>query len=87
MVAVRVTRRGQLVASTGARVFSALASSRADPDAWYGRDAKLFKVGRSAATAEIRIDDKVEVGEAVYTVRDIETLTRWEVALTAERTT
>ena len=86
VVAVRVTRRGQVVASTGARVYSALASSRADPDAWYGRDAKLFKVGRSAATSEIRIDDRVEAGDAVYAVRDIET-TRWEVALTAERTT
>ena len=86
MVAVRVTRRGQLVASTGARVYSAVESSRADPDAWYGRDAKLFKVGRTAATAGIRIDDKLEAGEAVYAVRDIET-TRWEVTLTAERTT
>ena len=86
VVAVRVTRRGQLVASTGARVYEAQASSRADPDAWYGRDARLFKVGRSAATARIRIDDKVEVGEGeVYAVRDIAT-SRWEVALTAERT-
>ena len=87
VVAVRVTRRGEPVAATGARVYSANETARADPDAWYGRDARVFEVGRSAATAEIRIDDRIEAGEAeVYAVRDIET-TRWAVRLTAERTT
>lgn len=85
-MAVRVTRRGALVASTGARVYAATESSRSDPDAWYGRDAKVFEVGRSSATSEIRIDDRVEAGEAVYAVRDIET-GRWSIRLTAERTT
>ena len=86
VVRVRVTRRGALIASTGARVYSARESARADPDAWYGRDAKVFELGRSAATAEIRIDDRVETANAVYAVRDIEA-GRWAVRLTAERTT
>ena len=86
VVAVRVTRRGQLIASTGARVYSESASSRADPDAWYGRDARVFELGRSAATADIRIDDRVETGDAVYAVRHIEA-GRWGIKLTAERTT
>lgn len=86
VTAVRITRRGQLVVATGARVYSARADSRADPDAWYGRDARVFELGRGAATADIRIDDKVETGSAVYAVRDIE-LTRWAVRLTAERAT
>ena len=84
MVAVRVTRGDRLITSTGARVYSATESARSDPDAWYGRDARVFKLGRSSA--EIRIGDRVEAGDAVYAVRDIET-TRWEVTLTAERTT
>ena len=86
VVAVRVTRRGALVASTGALVYSATESSRSDPDAWYGRDAKVFELGRSAATSEIRIDDRLEAGQAVYAVRDIEA-GRWGIRLTAERTT
>lgn len=83
---MRVTRRGQLVAATGAKVFAAGESARADPDAWYGRDGRVFEVGRSAATAGIRIDDKVEAGQAVYTVRSIET-GRWSIRLAADRTT
>ena len=85
VVRVRVTRRGALIANTGARVYSARESARADPDAWYGRDAKVFEVGRAAAS-EIRIDDRVETADAVYAVRDIEA-GRWAVRLTAERTT
>ena len=41
---------------------------------------------RSAATAGIRIDDRVKTADAVYAVRDIEA-GRWSVRLTAERTT
>ena len=58
--------------------------ARSDPDAWYGRDAKVFELGRSAA--EIRIDDRVETADGSYAVRDIEA-GRWSVRLTAERTT
>lgn len=82
---MRVTRNGQLIASTGAMVYGASESARADPDAWYGRDARVFEIGRSA-TADIRINDRVEAGEAVYAVRDIEA-GRWAIKLTAERTT
>ena len=83
---MRITRRGQIVARTGAQVYAAVESAKSDPDAWYGRDARVFEVRRSAATADIRIDDRVEAGEAVYAVRDIET-GRWSIRLTAERTT
>ena len=36
--------------------------------------------------ADIRIDERVEMGGAVYAVRDIEA-GRWAIKLTAERTT
>ena len=64
----------------------AFLSARADPDAWYGRDARVFEIVRTAATADIRINDKVEAGQALYTVRDMEA-GRWGIKLTAERTT
>lgn len=88
VVRVRITRQGVPIASTGAKVYSAVESSRSDPDAWYGRDARLFEIGRSSATARIRIGDKLETeeGKAVYAVRDVEAL-RWAIRLTAERTT
>ena len=85
VVRVRVTRRGELVVATGARVFSARESARADPDAWYGKDARVFELVRTAATSDIRIDDRLETGGAVYAVRGIDS-GRWDVRLTAERT-
>ena len=86
IAAVRVTRRGETIAATGAVVFSARESARSDPDAWFGRDARVFRLGRSPDTARIRVDDRIEAGEGAWTVRDIET-DRWHVLLTAERTT
>ena len=83
---VRVTRRGELIAATGAVVYAERESARADPDAWFGRDARVFQLGRSPDTSRIRIDDRIEAGEGVWTVRDIET-GRWHLQLTAERTT
>ena len=83
---VRVTRRGELVAATGAVVFAARESACSDPDAWFGRDARVFRVGRSPDTSRIQIDDRIEAGKAVWTVRDIET-ERWNIRLTAERAT
>ena len=54
--------------------------------AWYVRDARVFEIGWSASTADIRINDRVETEKAVYAVRDIEA-GRWGIKLTAERTT
>ena len=60
------------MAVTGARVFSARESARTDPDAWYGRDVRVFELGRTAATSGIRIDDRLETCGTVYAVSDIE---------------
>ena len=83
---VRVTRHGEPIAASGAVVFSARESSRSDPDAWFGRDARVFRVGRSRDTSRIQIGDRMEAGEGVWTVRDIEA-GRWHLRITAERTT
>lgn len=41
---------------------------------------------RTAAVSDVRIDDRLETGDAVYAVRDIEAGRR-TVRVTAERTT